>query len=84
MVGAAVTRFSSFEGLMLIREGATADFIYSSDPFLQFKANDGEFQYTYKEKMYQTEKFENDFDIEFQLPEGSDPIHVEYVKYQKT
>ena len=37
LIGAGVTRYFSFEGLMLIRENAQADFIYSSDPYLWIK-----------------------------------------------
>ena len=33
ILGAGVTRYFGFEGLMLIKEGAQSDFIYSSDPY---------------------------------------------------
>ena len=32
LLGAAVTRYISFEGLMVIKEGAASNFIYTSDP----------------------------------------------------
>ena len=32
LLGSAVTRFVSFEGIMVVREGETSDFIYTSDP----------------------------------------------------
>jgi cytochrome c biogenesis protein ResB len=34
LAGAAVTRYISFEGLMVIREGTTSNFIYTSDPYV--------------------------------------------------
>jgi cytochrome c-type biogenesis protein CcsB len=34
MFGAAVTRYVSFEGLMVIKEGTSSNFIYTSDPHL--------------------------------------------------
>lgn len=41
MVGAAVTRYMGFEGLMVIREGSSSNFIYSADPKLLIFADDG-------------------------------------------
>jgi len=34
LFGAGVTRYISFEGLMVINEGTTSDFIFTSDPYL--------------------------------------------------
>lgn len=34
LIGAGITRYFSFEGLMLIREGEKSNFIYSSDPYI--------------------------------------------------
>ena len=34
LFGAAITRYISFEGLMVIKEGTTSDFIYTSEPHL--------------------------------------------------
>jgi cytochrome c-type biogenesis protein CcsB len=83
MIGAGVTRFVSFEGLMLVREGETADFIYSSDPYLWFRVNDGKLQYTHKEKMFQSEVRNNDFGIDFDFPNSKEEISVEFVKFEK-
>ena len=51
LIGAGVTRFISFEGLMVIREGQSVNYIYSSDPHLSIRINDGKMQYKFKEKM---------------------------------
>jgi hypothetical protein len=34
LIGAGVTRYVSFEGLMIINEGTSSDFIFTSDPYL--------------------------------------------------
>ncbi len=34
LVGAAVTRYVSFEGLMIVKEGTSSNFIYTADPHL--------------------------------------------------
>ncbi|MCK5442482.1 MAG: cytochrome c biogenesis protein ResB, partial [Maribacter sp.] len=41
IIGAAVTRYFGYEGRMHIREGASSNFIYSSDDYLIVKGNDG-------------------------------------------
>ena len=47
VVGAAVTRYTGFEGMMLIREGQASNEIISQETFLQIKAHDNIDQYTY-------------------------------------
>ena len=41
MIGAALTRYMGFEGLMVIREGSSTNFIYSADPKLLVFASNG-------------------------------------------
>ncbi len=40
LIGSGVTRFMSFEGIMVVGEGKTADFIYTSDPHILVKVSD--------------------------------------------
>src|SRR5665648_845221 len=40
LIGAGITRFVSFEGMMHIREGQSSDFILSSDDYLEIKGGD--------------------------------------------
>ena len=87
IIGAAITRFVSFEGLMMIREGAQSDFIYAHDPHLWFRVNDGKLQYTYAEKMYMTEVKPfgidvNDFTIPVEFPNHKTPIKIEYLGFR--
>mgnify|MGYP003858905305 CR=1 FL=1 len=88
LIGAGITRFVSYEGLMLIREGQQSNFIYSSDPHLWFRINDGEMQYTYAEKLYMTEVKPlgmdlNSFSIPVSFPGHNSDIEIEYLGYQK-
>jgi len=83
LIGAAITRYISFEGLMLIREGEKSNVIYSSDPHLWFRVNDGKLQYTQNEKMFMSELTDNYFSIDFEFPNHKTPISIEYVKFEK-
>ncbi len=83
LIGAGVTRYYSFEGLMLIRENAQTDFIYSSDPYLWIKINDGKLQYKQSEKMFMSEVTSNSFDIDVDFPNHSTPISISYVDFNK-
>ncbi len=83
IIGAAVTRYISFEGLMVIPEGQQTNTIYSSDPHLWLKINDGKLQYTYAEKMFMSEITSNDFSIPVEFPNHKTPIQIDYVKFQK-
>ena len=87
LVGAAITRFISFEGLMLIREGEQSNFIYSHEPHLWFRINNGKLQYTYAEKMYMTELEPlgiglNRFSIPVEFPDHGSLITIEYLNFR--
>ena len=83
IIGSAVTRYISFEGLMIIPEGQQSNIIYSSDPHLWLKINDGKQQYTYAEKMFMSEITSNDFSIPVEFPNHESPISIDYVNFQK-
>lgn len=85
IVGAGVTRFFGFEGMMVVREGETSDFIYSSDPYLWISASDGKVEVpSVARKMYLSEVTDNDFTIELDGFSGrKSPITVEYVDFRK-
>lgn len=83
MIGAAITRYISFEGLMIIKEGQQSDFIYSSEPNLWFRINDGEKQYTLTRQLYLSEVTNNNFSIDVDFPGHKSEIKIEYVDFQK-
>ncbi len=47
IIGAGVTRYMGFEGLMLIRENSQSNVIHSADAFVQIYATDGKMEYRY-------------------------------------
>ncbi len=82
LIGAGITRFISFEGLMLIREGESSNMIFLSDPHLWVRANDQKMQYTFNEKEFMSEITDNYFDIAFDFPKHKTPIKIEYVDFK--
>lgn len=88
IIGAAVTRYVSFEGMMLIREGSQSNFIYSSDPHLAYRIHDQKLQLTDDVKLFmsQAKPFGmdvNDFSIGLEFPNHKTPISIDYVSFQK-
>ncbi len=68
IIGAGITRYISFEGSMLIREGEMSNTIISSDNYLQFKVDNQKMQYTFDKKLYlnplHNSKFSYDLNFE--------------------
>lgn len=83
IIGAAVTRYFGFEGLMLIREGSSSNFIYLSDPHLWFKINDGKMQYSLNQKLLQSEQCLNSFEHDVDFPNRNKPLRIEVVSFRK-
>ena len=83
LIGAGITRYFSFEGLMLIREGEKSNFIYSSDPYVWMKINDGKLQYSYSEQHFMSTETNNYFEIAVDFPNHKTPINIEYVRFDK-
>jgi cytochrome c-type biogenesis protein CcsB len=82
LIGSGVTRFFSFEGMMLIREGESSDVIYTSDPHVKIYINDGKMQYKYNRTHFMSTVTSNDFSIDVDFPEHPTPIEIEYVKFE--
>ncbi|HRD53172.1 MAG TPA: cytochrome c biogenesis protein CcsA, partial [Flavobacteriales bacterium] len=49
LIGAAVTRYTGYEGIMHIREGGTSNSILSAETYLQFEVRKGERTYRFDE-----------------------------------
>ena len=47
VIGAGVTRYVSFEGMMSIREGEQSNLIVSDRTFLQINVHNNAYQYSY-------------------------------------
>ena len=89
IIGAGVTRYAGFEGLMLIRENSQSNIIHSADAFVQIYATDGKTDYTYNEPILLSDvqhwflKFlaNNDFEAEFEKFDKSGEVEIEYVNF---
>lgn len=87
LIGAAVTRFVGFEGMMMIREGKSVDYMYSSDPYLTIKiSNDSEGK-SFEALAYMSEAVDNSFTHEMDFIPSKGKAHkgiqVSYVDFQK-
>lgn len=84
LIGAAVTRFVSFEGMMLIAEGESEDFIYSSNPHVSYRITDKQLQLTNDYPVYLSElDWWNGFSITENFPNHKGAISIEYVDFHK-
>lgn len=83
ILGAWTTRYLGFEGLMLIREGTSSNFIYAADPHFWFKINDGKMQYEWKTKAFMSEVTNNYFEHEVAFPGHKTPVKIAYVDFKK-
>lgn len=67
LIGAAVTRYIGYEGIMHIREGQSSDIIRSSDSYVQFNAVSGDKTYTTEIKKLMSKISSNDFDMQLEI-----------------
>ncbi len=84
IIGAWVTRHISYEGMMMIREGAASNTIYTADPYLWVNINDGkEFQLTHDVKAFLAESYPfNSTSLDIEFPKHQTPISIEYVDFK--
>ncbi len=85
LIGAGVTRFFSFEGMMRVPEGQTSNFIYSSNPYLSYVITDKkDLQLSNEFPMYLSElDWCNDFSFDQTYPGRQGNISIEYVDFRK-
>ncbi|MDD2698933.1 MAG: cytochrome c biogenesis protein CcsA [Arcobacteraceae bacterium] len=80
LIGAALTRYYGYEGIMNIREGETTNQMISLEPYVHIT--------TYKEGKSETSYFEKDFaafgnsGFAYKVPVNGTNIEVNYVDYQ--
>lgn len=79
LVGAAMTRYVGYEGMMHIREGESSDVILSSDPYITFTAEKGGKTVDFQEKLFLSKRSTNHFDRTLSV-EG-EPITVKLESY---
>ena len=79
LVGAAVTRYMGYEGMMHIREGASSDVILSAEPYVSLKVIKGDKTYDFKETLFLSKRSSNSFERKLEV-EG-EQIHVKLDSY---
>ncbi len=84
LIGAGVTRFVSFDGMMVIAEGKTTNFMYSSNPHVSYRITDKVQQLTNDYPVYLSElDVWNDFTLTEEFPGKEGEISIEYLDYHK-
>ena len=79
LIGAAMTRYIGYEGIMHIREGATANQITSSNSYIQIDVNKEGKSYHSEEKILISKMSSNDFSLTLDV-EG-EPATLSYKNY---
>lgn len=84
LIGAAVTRFASFEGMMVIPEGEKTNFMYSSNPHISYRITDKVQQLTNDYPKFLSEwDMWNGFSLDENFPGRKGEITIDYVDYHK-
>jgi cytochrome c-type biogenesis protein CcsB len=74
LVGATITRYFGYEGVMHIREGGTSNTILSAETYLQFEVHKGERSYQFDEPVLFSTLGDNDWKGSYLI--GNDLIEV--------
>jgi len=80
-VGAAITRYISYEGTLSIREGETSNRMVSDETYIQVWANDGNVAYHKEKKVFATPFSAGKFSDGFSY--GSKNVSIEILDYFK-
>ena len=84
ILGAGVTRYTGFEGIMPIKEGEISNTMFSADAYLQIDILDQaqEKRFTYDKLLYLTTITDNSFLVPVEFPE-KDKIEISYKRFIK-
>ena len=52
IIGAGITRYIGYEGIMIIKEGEAVNYLYSAEPYLQVKVHDEIKQFSGDKQLY--------------------------------
>ena len=68
LIGAGVTRYFGYEGVMHIREGESNNVIVSNEPYVTFNVHNGGKSYTFQEPLFLSKRLSNTFErtLEFE------------------
>ncbi|MEO1937755.1 MAG: cytochrome c biogenesis protein CcsA [Sulfurimonas sp.] len=79
LLGAAITRYVGYEGMMHIREGMTASSIVSSDPYFIIQAQAGDKKVEDDQIVYLSKRSDNSFEKVFNV--AGKKVDVELIEY---
>ena len=79
VIGAAVTRYISFEGMMRIREGESNNMMVSDDTFLRIKVDDQQMQYSLDKKVFLNALYNKAFSQDFSFQDRE--ISISYADF---
>ncbi|HEY9222166.1 MAG TPA: cytochrome c biogenesis protein CcsA [Lutibacter sp.] len=82
IIGAGVTRYFGYEGKMSIREGSSADYIFSDQTYLNVRANDGTKEFAVDKKLSLGMITNNSFKVVVETP-SKGTIEIKYKDYFK-
>ena len=80
IIGAGITRYIGFEGMMHIRQGESSQTIYSADPYLSIKATEGAENYSYDHPALIGAAAKNSFDTKI-TTKSNGPIEISFKDY---
>jgi cytochrome c-type biogenesis protein CcsB len=78
--GGGITRYFGFEANMHILENEAVNELYSAEPYLQIKANNGTIDYSSDSPLYFSQIENNDFHLEFDIIKG-EKLEINYKNY---
>jgi len=79
LTGAAITRYASYEGTMMIREGESSNKIISENPYLRISVDKNGMSGNFDEDHLFTQFKKNHFDKTYKF--GGESFRVEFAKY---
>ena len=71
ILGAGITRYLGYEGVMIIPEKQSVNEIFTADPYFQIFAHNESQQFNFTEKRFFTPVTEDEFDYRFEFPNNT-------------
>ncbi|TNJ46391.1 cytochrome c biogenesis protein CcsA [Tamlana fucoidanivorans] len=79
LIGAGITRYASYSGVMRIREGATSSTIISTDNYLHAHLTEGNTSRSIRKKLSFSPLSDNDFELVSSF--NDKPVHISYKQF---
>jgi hypothetical protein len=79
-IGGGITRYFGFEANMHILESEAVSELYTAEPYLQIRANEGSIDYSSDSPLYFSQIERNDFQLDFPIND-TEAIEIHYKDY---